>query len=732
MISGATRGSGGSALGAHLADAKQLNERTELGLSRGLVSDTIRSQIVELTDLSSHSRAARPLYHLHADPPPGAAWTESTWQRYWFLTEQEFDLERAAFSEERHVKSGREHRHRVYSLVRDDGTTNAMSHDFQRREKLSRIMEFETEATLTPGAHNRSVITALERAGRDDVAGAMRAIGLHTMERPRAPTTPVQRSQAERAGVDLRAVGATILAAWTAADTGHAFAAALRERGFLLARGTKAALVVDSAGGSHNLAKMLGLESKASGAVRIAAAVVRERLVELNLPPLDQVRSELAAAQRTNQTGILSDTAAPPTALADWILLPNQTATAQAAKLKIDAVAAEAAPKPIGGRHNPKPNHPSLADTITNASQVVRERRVERDVAAAGAAALDGRGPPPAQCDGDQGPGRDAADDGQERAGTDPVRRPSVGDHDGQPPVASGAVAGEGDEPDRLDHRVTGASRGEPDQDGAQAGRTRIAARRTAVGIAAAVQARGGRLEELTRALASPPTVVSIQMDRVQTAMAQSRARVAAIMITAPFPDPVDRSRAHLQGAARNRVKATMEARVAAATAAVDRAEQLRYRVGWVFRALAAIGLETPAVRQAAEAARGARKAEWAAKDARLDYRDDLVHADRSGAAEADRRQRQQDSWEKRPDVRMARREEDGNRMVAAALMGDKTGIKDFPAQEEGLRITRKMLLQKEAKRLAPEQCQERPHNQPPAVSAPVPRADPAPAGFRR
>ena len=294
MISGATRGTGGSALGAHLADAKQLNENTELGLSRGLVGTTIRQQIAEITDLASHSRAARPLYHIHADPPPGNDWNESAWQRYWSLTEREFDLERAAFSEERHTKAGREHRHRIYSLVRADGTTNAMPHDFQRREKISRIIEHETGAALTPGAHNRAVVSALIKEGRKDVAAAMSKAGLDTMERPRAPTSPKDRAQAERTGVNPRTVGAGALAAWTASDNAESFQTALREKGLRLAEGTKAAVLIDASGNVHALAKVLGTESKGAGLDRIAAADVRRRLDGLLLPTVDQLRGEPA------------------------------------------------------------------------------------------------------------------------------------------------------------------------------------------------------------------------------------------------------------------------------------------------------------------------------------------------------------------------------------------------------------------------------------------------------
>ena len=78
--SGATRGRGGAALGAHLDDAKKLNEITLLGESRGLVTKNCRAQIKELTDIASHARSRAPLYHMHVDP--AQPWAPEQWDRH--------------------------------------------------------------------------------------------------------------------------------------------------------------------------------------------------------------------------------------------------------------------------------------------------------------------------------------------------------------------------------------------------------------------------------------------------------------------------------------------------------------------------------------------------------------------------------------------------------------------------------------------------------------------------
>ena len=267
-----------------------------MGASRGLVSGTVRDQVAELTDLASHSRARRPIYHVHADPPPGASFDEAAWGRYWVRFEAEFGLGRQPFAEQIHIKNGREHRHREYSLVRSDGTTMPLSHDHARREKVSRLTEIEEGQRLTPGAHNRAVIAVLEREGRADLAEAMRSAGLDGMARPRAAATPRERAQSERTAIDPATLGKAVLDAWRASDGAEAFAAALSDRGLRLAQGDKVPVVIDAAGAAHPLARMLGRESKAAGGDRIAAGDVAARLAGLDLPRHDPAHGRQAVA----------------------------------------------------------------------------------------------------------------------------------------------------------------------------------------------------------------------------------------------------------------------------------------------------------------------------------------------------------------------------------------------------------------------------------------------------
>ena len=750
-----------------------------MGASRGLVSETIRDQVAELTDLASHSRSRRPIYHIHADPPPSTHFSEDAWTRYWDRLEAELGLQDQAFAEQVHVKQGREHRHREYSLVRPDGTTMPLSHDHARREKVGRLTEIEEGQQLTAGAHNRAVLAALDREGRQDGAAAIREAGLGRGPRPRSPLTPDQRAQAERTGTDPKALGAAVLTAWRVSDDAAAFRAALGEQGLRLAQGDRAAVVVDATGNVHPLARMLGRESKAAGGDRIAAADVSVRLAGLDLPrhipgaAAEPVPVAAGAPQGTpHATSLASapattDRAAPraptpvcaspgPVAAVAGAGAPAETPSQDGGVVRpLDASwpgdwlrvlneATEALNKQTAARVPTKKGRPeddaikigrefgrSIRDAFDDTSQRAADARAERDEAAE---ALVDRGPEGNRGDGREGRPVDAPGDRQEGTGACPVRSHPGGNGGGLPPSPphSAGAAGEGDLAARPGDPAPGANRGEPIEARAARGRDRVQARRESIGLAAAIQALGGRLAELTRLVASPPTVASVQTEWARTAMAASRERVAAVLATAPWPNPADRNRGRLQDLARDQVKATMDARATAAAAAVERAAQLRGRVGFVGRALAAIGLQTPSVQAAAEAAREAGRAERAAKDVRLDYRDDLVHADRTGAAEADRRQRQQDQWEDRSDVLAAGREDHGNRLVAGALRAGDPEIKGALRQEDGLQLAREVLLRREAERLAETRRQQLQHDQRMAALAPLTRADPAPAGFRR
>ena len=282
MISGAMRGKGeGDALARHLM--KPENDEVLVIEARGLGFRDIRGQIRELVALSLGGRTDQPIYHLHVDPEDGIEDNAGARVRWWALFEQEFGLASQPFCGVEHYKKDRRHEHRVYGLVRPDGRVVDLRYDFARREKVSRIVEFEFGMAPVRSKHARSIEKALRADGRDDVADWLQASGTTTAARPVAPLTPQERLIQERTGVPLDDLRAAALEAWKESSDGPGFIEALRRRGLDLREGRSGPVVVDGTGTAHLATRLIGAAARRADGSRIPAGVVRDRLAGLTL-----------------------------------------------------------------------------------------------------------------------------------------------------------------------------------------------------------------------------------------------------------------------------------------------------------------------------------------------------------------------------------------------------------------------------------------------------------------
>ena len=137
----------------------------------------------------------------------------------------------------------------------------------------------------------RLVARELERAfGHERVQGAHIERGGRA--RPKRTPSHAEMQQGARTGISPEAARAHITSLWRQSDTGAAFAKALEDSGWILARGDRRDFVaVDPKGGVHSLAR------------RIEGAKVRDvraRLVDLDLSALPSV-AEARAMQRARQ-----------------------------------------------------------------------------------------------------------------------------------------------------------------------------------------------------------------------------------------------------------------------------------------------------------------------------------------------------------------------------------------------------------------------------------------------
>lgn len=282
MISGAMRGQGeGDALARHLM--KPENDEVVVIAPRGLGSRDIRGQIQELRALSLGGRTDKPIYHLHVDPEDLIIDNAGARARWWALFEREFGLTQQPYCGVEHYKKDRRHEHRVYSLVRPSGQVVDLAHDFARREKVSRIVEFEFGAPAVRSKHARAIERALREDGRHDVADWLAASGTFEADRPVARATPQERLIEERTGVPLDDLRAAALAAWRASTDADEFVEGLRERGLDLRQGRSGPVVVDRTGTAHLATRLIGAAARRADGTRIPAAAVRERLAGLTL-----------------------------------------------------------------------------------------------------------------------------------------------------------------------------------------------------------------------------------------------------------------------------------------------------------------------------------------------------------------------------------------------------------------------------------------------------------------
>lgn len=212
--------------------------------------------------------------------------------------ETEFGLEIAPRAVVYHTKHGRRHAHVVWSLVREDGSVVSLAHDRPRREKVSRIVEFEHGLSFTRGKHNRSAAKALRAEGRGDVADAMELAGLLDGGRPVAHSTPRQRAQAERTAVPIDEIRADALAAWQSSSDAASFAIALHAFGSAVATGEKGLVLIDRSGSVHSLNRTLAAAARAAGEDKITAAAVRRRLAGISFPTVEEIRN--ARSNRRN------------------------------------------------------------------------------------------------------------------------------------------------------------------------------------------------------------------------------------------------------------------------------------------------------------------------------------------------------------------------------------------------------------------------------------------------
>jgi hypothetical protein len=280
---GARRGAGEL---AHHLQRIDTNERMEVRELRGVLAADLDGALREMAAVAAGSRSNRPLYHASINTRADEIMTPEQKARALDRLEAELGLTGQPRAVVVHSKEGREHVHVVWSRI-DGETLKAVSdsHNFRRHEIVARELEREFDHGRVQGVH-------IERDGVD---------------RPERRPSLAETRQAERSGIDPAEAKAQLRELWESADTGQAFAAALADAGWMLARGDKRGFVaLDPTGEARAVNKDI---------TGLTAAQVRARLAEIDtkaLPGVDEARALIRARPQPERVPEVESTPQQP------------------------------------------------------------------------------------------------------------------------------------------------------------------------------------------------------------------------------------------------------------------------------------------------------------------------------------------------------------------------------------------------------------------------------------
>lgn len=274
----------GIGLADHLLSCE--NEKVETLPARHLISDDIRTAITQFQAETAGTQARSGLIHFSVNADPRLRMTNEDHKTVVRLLETEFGLEECARVCVEHRKGNRIHRHYVYQRI--DPTTGRAIHlgqSYARQEYVARIAEYKLGHRPVLGKHHHSVMTRLRRE-EPEIASWLSGYFDDNQPIPVAQKTHSEHQQEKRTGISKAKVSSFVAKSWAIADSAEAFAASLKDLGFYLAFGRKTIVVIDTAGGSHDLRRTL----KAGGAA-VTARNIRERLSPLRLPPVPNLQA---------------------------------------------------------------------------------------------------------------------------------------------------------------------------------------------------------------------------------------------------------------------------------------------------------------------------------------------------------------------------------------------------------------------------------------------------------
>lgn len=237
ILEGNERGYGAE-LARHLLNPRD-NDHVTVHAIEGFIADDLLGAFAEAEAISRATRCKKYLFSLSLNPPPGASVSVDVFEGAVAQIEKALGLEGQPRAVVFHEKIGRRHAHAIWSRI-DAQAMKAinLSHYKRRLFAISRDLY---------RIHEWKMPLGFRRAEDRDPLNYSRA----------------EAAQAKRLKRDPKAMKAVFRRCWEMSDSGASFEAALREHGFLLARGNRRGFVaVDGDGKIWSLSRGCGVKPK--------------------------------------------------------------------------------------------------------------------------------------------------------------------------------------------------------------------------------------------------------------------------------------------------------------------------------------------------------------------------------------------------------------------------------------------------------------------------------------
>ncbi|MCT4609430.1 MAG: AAA family ATPase [Pelagimonas sp.] len=290
ILEGNARGHGAE-LARHLMNARD-NEHVTVHAIDGFVADDLAGAFAEIEALAQATQCQKYLFSLSLNPPPNESVPVEVFEAAIKDVAQKLGLADQPCAVVFHEKEGRRHAHCVWSRI-DTEKMKAINLPHFKRKLMAVSRELYIE-------HGWDMPAGFEDFRKRDPLNFSRA----------------EAQQAKRLSRDPKAMKALFRACYERSDSRQAFASALWEHGFALARGERRGFVaVDHDGKIWSLSRWCGVKPKQ----------LKERLGDpQSLPSVDKAKALLAHSQAPEAPKQVKDSDTYRNALAELVAQQRQ------------------------------------------------------------------------------------------------------------------------------------------------------------------------------------------------------------------------------------------------------------------------------------------------------------------------------------------------------------------------------------------------------------------------